>query len=203
MSNFDYVAIGQRIKALRKKAGLSQQELADILKKSLRTVQKYESGEIEVSIATVYDLVMALDTSAAYLLGYESSIEPIRNLADVIDLFFHMENIEGISFDIDIQRPPRSDGWQCSIRFDGKSKDELNGDICLFMEEWRDAREKYQGYLYTPKIYEEWKEKTLAYYAMRPVKLIEPEQLTDRERLERRKMYLENLYGKKDDGQNE
>ena len=51
MDNFDYPAIGQRIKQLRKRKGLNQTELAQMLKKSLRTVQKYETGEIEVSIA--------------------------------------------------------------------------------------------------------------------------------------------------------
>ena len=53
MDNFDYPAIGQRIKQLRKRKGLNQTELAQMLKKSLRTVQKYETGEIEVSIAVV------------------------------------------------------------------------------------------------------------------------------------------------------
>ena len=40
MDNFDYPAIGQRIKQLRKRKGLNQTELAQMLKKSLRTVQK-------------------------------------------------------------------------------------------------------------------------------------------------------------------
>ena len=56
MDNFDYPAIGQRIKQLRKRKGLNQTELAQMLKKSLRTVQKYETGEIEVSIAVVNQL---------------------------------------------------------------------------------------------------------------------------------------------------
>ena len=42
MDNFDYPAIGQRIKMLRKRKGLNQTELAQQLKKSLRTVQKYD-----------------------------------------------------------------------------------------------------------------------------------------------------------------
>ena len=43
--------IGERIKAARKAAHLSQTELAQRLDKTMRTVQKYESGEIEPSIA--------------------------------------------------------------------------------------------------------------------------------------------------------
>ena len=50
MDNFDYPAIGQRIKQLRKRKELNQTELAQMLKKSLRTVQKYETGENGVSL---------------------------------------------------------------------------------------------------------------------------------------------------------
>ena len=73
MDNFDYPAIGQRIKQLRKRKGLNQTELAQMLKKSLRTVQKYETGEIEVSIAVVNQIADLLDTTSTYILGYESS----------------------------------------------------------------------------------------------------------------------------------
>lgn len=38
--------IGANIKKFRKEKGLSQQELANLLDKNTRTVQKYESGEI-------------------------------------------------------------------------------------------------------------------------------------------------------------
>lgn len=40
MDNFNYSEIGRRLKALRKRKGLNQQELAELLGKSLRTVQK-------------------------------------------------------------------------------------------------------------------------------------------------------------------
>ena len=69
MDNFDYPAIGQRIKQLRKRKGLNQTELAQMLKKSLRTVQKYETGEIEVSIAVVNQIADLLDTTSTYILG--------------------------------------------------------------------------------------------------------------------------------------
>lgn len=45
--NSNPAEIGERIKSARKAAGLSQTELATRLDKTLRTIQKYESGEIE------------------------------------------------------------------------------------------------------------------------------------------------------------
>lgn len=69
MDNLDHAAIGQRIKMLRKKKGLSQTELAQMLGKSLRTVQKYETGEIEVSISVINQIAEILETSSTYLLA--------------------------------------------------------------------------------------------------------------------------------------
>ena len=69
MDNFDYPAIGQRIKQLRKRKGLNQTELAQMLKKSLRTVQKYETGEIEVSIAVVNQIADLLTQPQPIFLG--------------------------------------------------------------------------------------------------------------------------------------
>ena len=108
MDNFDYPAIGQRIKQLRKRKGLNQTELAQMLKKSLRTVQKYETGEIEVSIAVVNQIADLLDTTSTYILGYESSTTQIRTLADVMDFLFKLETVEGIDFKINVQKPPRT-----------------------------------------------------------------------------------------------
>ena len=130
MDNFDYPAIGQRIKQLRKRKGLNQSELAQMLKKSLRTVQKYETGEIEVSIAVVNQIADLLDTTSTYILGYESSTTQIRTLADVMDFLFKLETVEGIDFKINVQKPPRSKQWECSVSFDGKSTAEFNADAC-------------------------------------------------------------------------
>ena len=47
------IQIGQRIRKFRKDKGLNQSELADKIGKSLRTVQKYEKGEIEVAVSVI------------------------------------------------------------------------------------------------------------------------------------------------------
>ena len=166
MDNFDYPAIGQRIKQLRKRKGLNQTELAQMLKKSLRTVQKYETGEIEVSIAVVNQIADLLDTTSTYILGYESSTTQIRTLADVMDFLFKLETVEGIDFKINVQKPPRSKQWECSVSFDGKSTAEFNADMCLFLEQWEDERSELCAYNSTQAAYKRWKEQTLAYLSL-------------------------------------
>lgn len=194
MDNFDYPAIGQRIKTLRKRKGLNQTELAQQLKKSLRTVQKYETGEIEVSISVVNQIADILDTTSTYILGYESSTTQIKTLADVMDFLFKLETVEDIDFKIDVQKPPRSKQWECSITFDGKSMADFNADMCLFLEQWEEERKELRSFASTQKAYKKWQEQTLAYYAANAVECIEPEELDPETRIQKRNEYLEKAY---------
>jgi Predicted transcriptional regulators len=193
MNSSDNAAIGLRIRTLRKRKGYNQQELADILGKSLRTVQKYESGEIEVSIAMANQLAKVLDTTPTFLFGYETEITPIRSLADVVNFLFHIEQVNGLDFGIDVKRPPRSKEWQCSITFNGKADADFNADLCLFLEDWEGQRDNLRTYGATQEQYREWKTKTLAYYASTAVECTEPEELDPDERLKRRIAYLNSL----------
>ena len=131
MDVFDYSAIGQRVKTLRKRKGLNQKELANILGKSLRTVQKYETGEIEISISVINQLADALDTTPSYLLGYAVDLAPIRSLADVMGFLFKLEEVSGIEFSIDVKRPPRSKEWKCSITFTAR-RTRISTRTCVY-----------------------------------------------------------------------
>jgi transcriptional regulator with XRE-family HTH domain len=194
MDKWDNTAIGTRIKNLRKNKGYTQQELADIIGKSLRTLQKYETGEIEVSIAVVNQLAKELDTTPTFILGYDTEIKPFRTLADVMNYLFHIEQVEGLEFSIDVKRPPRDSEWTCALTFNGKNMNaELNQDMCLFLEDWESQRDSLRTYDMTQANYREWKEKTLAYYASTEVKNVEPEELSEEERRRKRIEYLNSL----------
>ena len=185
MDNFDYPAIGQRIKTLRKRKGLNQTELAQQLNKSLRTVQKYETGEIEVSISVVNQIADILETTSTYILGYDASNTQIKSLADIMDFLFKLETVAGIDFKIDVQKPPRSKQWECSITFDGKSMADFNADMCLFLEQWEEERDNIRSFASTQKAYKKWKEQTLAYYAANAVECAEPEELDPDTRIQK------------------
>lgn len=45
-----------------------------MISKSLRTVQKYENGEIEINISTANDIARILDVSASYILGNDDTV---------------------------------------------------------------------------------------------------------------------------------
>ncbi|WP_294407853.1 XRE family transcriptional regulator [uncultured Ruminococcus sp.] len=59
----------EKIKEARKKAGLSQKELAQKLDMNLRTYGSYERGERDVSTAILLKICKTLNISSDYLLG--------------------------------------------------------------------------------------------------------------------------------------
>lgn len=199
MSKHDYTQVGQRIKMLRKRKGMNQSELAAALDKSLRTIQKYETGEIEVSIAIVNQLAELLDSTPTYILGYESNHEPIRGLADVLDFLFKLENIKELGFRIDVRRPPHYDRWECSITFDGKGKELHNSDLCLVLEQWENEREDVRTYAHSQKRYRKWKDQTLAYYSGNQMTYEEPKELDPEIRMQKRKEYLQHIFDEQEE----
>lgn len=162
MQNYDK-SIGTRLRALRKEKKLNQTELATLLGKSLRTVQKYENGDIELSLANINDIAKKLDTTATYLLGYQQDKTPLTGYLSVLETMFKLEEVADLGFRIEVKRPPKHDKWECSIVFDGKDKNfDLNADMCLFLEDWQERRadEDFQN---PSKRYKAWKDQTLAY----------------------------------------
>lgn len=159
--------IGARIKESRKLLKLSQTDLADALNKSLRTVQKYESGEIELNIATINDIAKVLKTSPAYLLGYysTSNIE-VTCVADLINFLFQLDDKQEVHFDLDIKKSKKDGKWSCSIVFDGQDKEHKhNSSICLILEDYENHRDLLETDWISKKSYTEWQEKKLAHYS--------------------------------------
>ena len=194
MNRFDLPAIGARIRALRKKMGYNQTELGEIMDKSLRTIQKYETGEIEIPLSVISQLADVLGTTNSYILGFDGEPPTVHSMADIMNYLFNMEQVSGLEFTVDVKRPPRNKEWSCALTFNGKSKEaQFNADMCLFLEEWESRRDDVRSYGLSQSEYRKWKEKTLDYYASTLVDSIEPQDLPTAERIQKRKEYLTRL----------
>ena len=66
--------IGTRIREARKAVKLTQTDLANKINKQLRTVQKYESGEIAPSIEVINEISTVLNVSPNVLIGCGDNI---------------------------------------------------------------------------------------------------------------------------------
>lgn len=181
------IEIGKRIKAARKAAHLSQSELAQRLNKTMRTVQKYESGEIEPSIAMINSIADILNASPAKLVGYQKSEVQIENLSDLLSVLYQLNKKENIRFEIDVQRPPYSKEWSCSLKFNGDDRSaEMNDSLCLLLENFRDEREKLETYWISQQSFDRWMEKELSYHASATLQDKVSEVLSEEERIRRR-----------------
>ena len=67
------MTIGERIKNLRQKLGLSAEQLGEKIGKDRATIYRYEKNEIEnLPITTLKPLAKALNTTEGYLMGWET-----------------------------------------------------------------------------------------------------------------------------------
>lgn len=61
---------GEKLRVLRKKSGLSQQELAEKSKLDITTVNELENGNRQPMLKTVNKIAKALNIKASDLLGF-------------------------------------------------------------------------------------------------------------------------------------
>lgn len=68
MEELDYVAIGYRIRAVRKEKGLSQEDLCDLIDVTQSHVSHIESGKTKLSLIALVAIANALGTTPDGLL---------------------------------------------------------------------------------------------------------------------------------------
>ena len=67
---------GDRLRELRKAAGMKQQELANLLEVTTTQVSDMERGNTTTSMARLYQLCEYFHVSADYLLGFTDDPKP-------------------------------------------------------------------------------------------------------------------------------
>ena len=66
--------IGHRIKELRELKKLTQEDLGNIIGVNKATINRYETGVIDIKRTTAIKLSKVLDVSPAYIMGWEDNI---------------------------------------------------------------------------------------------------------------------------------
>lgn len=89
-SNF-YATMGANIKTYRKLQHMTQQELANKIRKSMACISKYEKGEIAIDLYTLYEIAEALGIPPSLLFPQDSGNAPesAPSTADLPSLFWH------------------------------------------------------------------------------------------------------------------
>lgn len=89
-------AAGERIKELRKRAGLTQEELAALISVDRQTISHYETGVFETNVKAILrwnleKLASALHTTTGYLMGYERREGDDDNVRPIISSNGHIQ----------------------------------------------------------------------------------------------------------------
>lgn len=169
---FDPKEIGKRIRLARKMRHISQTKLAEMLDRSLRTIQKYECGDIDVSLSALVNICAALDVPLSYIIGLGTRKAVLTSLADVMDFLFLLDTAKELDFNIEVEKPPKNQSWKCSISFDGTGTSaELNPSFCLLLEQWEEQRSKLASGQLSFDDYKVWKDQTIAYSSTHEIHL--------------------------------
>ena len=83
---FDYYAMGSRIRELRIRAGLTQEQLSEAADISTSFVGFIERGEKRCSVETVYNLAVSLGASMDYLVFGNKNLCNQQSCALYMDL---------------------------------------------------------------------------------------------------------------------
>ena len=173
--------IAATIKRKRKEKKISQKQLAELIDKTERTVQNYESGQTDFSMSIIKDIAIALDIDFRELLstpdhqdGMNVGIDGrnsyrnkymLESFADVINVLFKIQETYDFSMKLDIAKPPEDKEWKASISVDGKGASKYDMDFCLFLENWKAKMDQlYNGKLSIDR-YMDWQAEAIAYYA--------------------------------------
>ncbi len=148
--------IGSKIKVYRKEKGLSQSELAQMIGKSLRTVQKYENGECDPPESGIKKIAEALSIDTYDLYDYHRS-DHIQSISDIKAIIVELSETLGIHFEIDVKNPSTDGKWSCSLRFDSDNENAPhNNTLCRFLANLSEMREAVENYTLDRYEYENW-----------------------------------------------
>ena len=82
----------------RSEKGITQQQLADAIYKTKRTVEKYESNEIDISTGTLIDISKVLDVSILSML-----VEDSNDILSVIKEYYNLSDKDGYNIEKDFE----------------------------------------------------------------------------------------------------
>ena len=93
------VILGERTKKIRKQKGFTREIFAEKLSVSTRFLATVESGEAGVSISTLKNIAVLLDTSTDYLLGIHDEIGEEFYKQSAINKIYNMDKKYLVSVD--------------------------------------------------------------------------------------------------------
>ncbi|MCM1167718.1 MAG: helix-turn-helix domain-containing protein [Lachnospiraceae bacterium] len=178
--------VGDNITECRKRLGITQDELARRLGKSVKTVQRYESGTVDLPISILAEIAAALNVSVNYLIGYTPSFIKLESLSDVTAFLLELNNKEEIRFEVELNKNAE-EGKTFSLTFDAMSTSAIyNSALYDMVEKLKTNRDALEEYWINYETFKLWEEKAVLYNTTAFLTDKKHEELSDEELIKKR-----------------
>ena len=119
--------IGEKIKSLRTKHGITQEELATAAGTKKQTIHKYETGIISnIPASKIKAIADKLGTTPAYLMGWEDANIPFEGHPDIFPITYKKFRVLG---EIACGKPIYADEDRETVIL---ADSNINADFCLY-----------------------------------------------------------------------
>lgn len=89
-----------RLKELRKRKKMTQQELANIIGVTKLTILRWEKGDRQIKSDKAQQLAEYFNVSVGYLLGYEDNNSSVSSVVNEVDLLDSDDNTNNLNSDL-------------------------------------------------------------------------------------------------------
>jgi len=200
----DNSIIGERIKQLRTKSKLNQQNFAEAIGVTQSTLSSYENGNVIPSIDILIKTSKQFNVSMDWLCGLSSLRSEFTTLEDVAKMIFQLDDINELRYELEINdRLPNDletedNKWYAALKFFGNDKEHpQNHSICQLLGSFDDVRSEFDSYFSDRETYDYRKDRILQVYSDIQLTKRVPEELSFKERLKRRDALLEDQLAQK------
>ena len=186
MKNDIQTTVGENISECRKRKGLTQDELARKLGKSVKTVQRYESGTVDLPISILAEIAEALEVSVNYLIGYTPAFIKLESFSDVTAFLLELNRKEEFRFEIELNKNDKN-GKTFSLTFDAMSTSAIyNSALYDIIEKLKTNRDALEEYWINYETFKLWEEKAVLYNTTAFLHDKKREELSDDELVKKR-----------------
>ena len=95
MKKIDNSTMGGRMKEQRIKAGMTQEQLAEMMCTSKAAISQYENNKVDIKGSVIVEIAGILGTTAGYLLNNEVSVGDVdEQMQEMMEIFRGLESDE-------------------------------------------------------------------------------------------------------------
>ena len=95
MKKIDNSTMGGRMKEQRIKAGMTQEQLAEMMCTSKAAISQYENNKVDIKGSVIVEIAGLLGTTAGYLLNNEIAVDDVdEQMKEMMEIFRGVGNDE-------------------------------------------------------------------------------------------------------------